>query len=156
MGGARQERSARIAMADDEIDRFLATERTCRMGTVGADGTPHVTPLWFVWDGTDIWVASVVRSRRWTDIGHHPTVSVAVDTGEEFGELRGVEIVGTAKVVGEVPRAGAPVPELEAPERLYADKYYGGGGLSHDGRHAWLRVTPTAVRSWDARKLGSV
>jgi hypothetical protein len=24
----------------------------------------------------------------------------------------------------------------------------------HDGRHAWLRVTPAKIASWDFRKLG--
>ena len=156
MGRWQQRHGGRIAMTDEELERFLATARTCRMGTVGRDGTPHVTPLWFVWDGSSIWVASVVRSKRWADIANHPTVSIVVDIGEQFSELRGAEIVGTAAVVGEVPRAGEPVPELEGPERLYADKYYDGGDMAYDGRHAWLRITPSAVRSWDARKLGYV
>jgi hypothetical protein len=55
-------------------------------------------------------------------------------------------------VVGEVPRTGEPVPDLETPERLFADKY-AGGNLRHDGRHAWLRIAPDKVVSWDFRKL---
>jgi len=65
-----------------------------------------------------------------------------------------VELRGRAEVVGEAPRTGEPVPELEATERLFADKY-AGGRFHHDGRHAWLRVRPTKIVSWDFRKIGA-
>jgi hypothetical protein len=79
-------------------------------------------------------------------------VSVVVDAGHEFSDLRGVEVRGVAAPVGEMPRVGKREPELEIPERLYADKY-GSGQIYHDGRHAWLRITPEKVVSWDFRKM---
>jgi len=150
-----QRRGGKIAMTEEERDAFLSSARTCRVGTVGADGSPHVTPLWFVWDGSAIWLTSVVRSQRWIDLQRDPRVSLAVDAGSDFMELHGVEIRGVAEPVGEVPRTGEPVPELERPEQLYADKY-AGGVVFHDGRHAWLRVLPNKIVSWDFRKMGSV
>ena len=69
-------------------------------------------------------------------------------------KLRGVEITGQVETVGEVPRTGEANAELEAPEQLFAAKYYGGAGaMVYDGRHAWLRLTPTKITSWDFRKL---
>jgi hypothetical protein len=32
-------------------------------------------------------------------------------------------------------------------------KYLGERSLSYDGRHAWLRLTPHKITSWDFRKL---
>jgi hypothetical protein len=58
-------------------------------------------------------------------------------------------------VIGEVPRAGAPDPRLAEPERLFAHKYRGSDTMEHDGRHAWLRLVPDKVASWDFRKLGA-
>ena len=93
-------------MSPEERNAFLTEERTCRVGTVGTDG-PHVTALWFVWDGASIWLNSIVQSQRWVDLQHDPRVTVLVDTGTGFGELRGVEIRGRATAVGEIPRTGA-------------------------------------------------
>jgi hypothetical protein len=138
-------------MTDEERDDFLSETRTCRVASLGGDGAPHVTPLWFAWDGNSLWLTSIVKSQRWTDIGRDNRVSVIVDAGEEFTELHGVELRGTADVVGEVPRTGEPVTELETPERIFADKY-AGGQMHHDGRHAWLKVTPEKIVSWDFRK----
>ena len=149
-----QRRGRRTAMAPEERETFLRGERTCRVASVGGDGSPHVTPLWFVWDGRSLWLTSIVRSQRWTDLQRDGRVSVIVDTGHDFMELRGVEIKGRAEVVGEVPRTGEPNAELEVPERLFADKY-AGGRVHHDGRHAWLRITPEKMVSWDFRKLVS-
>jgi hypothetical protein len=150
-----QRRGRRIAMGPDEIDAFLAEERTCRVATVRADGNPHVVPLWFVWDGAALWLNSVVKSQRWTDLARHPAVSVVVDAGIAYGELRGIELAGRVATVGAVPRGpGDDDPALVVPERLFAEKYNGTSTFVPDRRHAWLRLDPDKLVSWDFRKLG--
>jgi hypothetical protein len=81
---------------------------------------------------------------------------VLVETGEHYMELRGVEISGRVEVVGPVPRtAETDDAGLAEPERLFAAKYQEGAeSMVHDGRHAWLKLTPAKVASWDFRKLG--
>ncbi|MFB8776034.1 pyridoxamine 5'-phosphate oxidase family protein [Streptomyces broussonetiae] len=148
-----QRRGRKIMMSSEELDAFLAAERTCRVATVSADGTPHVSPLWFVWDGTSLWLYSLTRSRRWADLRREPRVAVVVDAGYGYDELRGAELSGTVEFVGEAPRTGAPHPGLAAVEPVFARKYFGIDELPHDGRHAWLRLTPDAISSWDFRKL---
>ncbi|MFJ9058257.1 MULTISPECIES: pyridoxamine 5'-phosphate oxidase family protein [unclassified Streptomyces] len=148
-----QRRGRRIMMTDAERDAYLAEQRTCRVATVSPDGTPHVAALWFVWDGASLWLYSLTRSLRWSQLRRDPKIAVVVDDGFEYGELRGVELSGEVSFVGEVPRTGADCAELEAPERMFASKYFGLDSLPHDERHGWLRLTPRAVRSWDFRKL---
>jgi PPOX class probable F420-dependent enzyme len=152
---ATQRRGRKIMMEPGELDAFLGAQRTCRVATVSADGAPHVSPLWFVWDGTSLWLYSITRSRRWSELRRDPRVAVVVDAGEDYGELRGVELSGTVEVVGEVPRTGEPLAELTEVERLFARKNFGIDDMPHDDRHAWLRLTPDAITSWDFRKLGS-
>jgi nitroimidazol reductase NimA-like FMN-containing flavoprotein (pyridoxamine 5'-phosphate oxidase superfamily) len=91
-------------MTQQEIDSFLIRKKTCRVATVDAGGNPHVSPLWFVWDGTSVWLNSIIRSQRWVDIQRDPRIAVVVDGGDGFTELHGVEIRGTAEKVGDVPR----------------------------------------------------
>ncbi|NKQ28911.1 pyridoxamine 5'-phosphate oxidase family protein [Streptomyces galbus] len=149
-----QRRGRRIMMTPGEVDAFLTTQRTCRVATVSAGGAPHVSALWFLWDGTALWLYSVVRSRRFADLRRDPRVAVVVDTGEEYGQLRGVELSGTVEFVGEVPRTGELCAELDAVETLFARKNFGLDAIPHDGRHAWVRLRPEKVVSWDFRKLG--
>jgi len=180
----QQRRGGVIAMSAGELTSFLGEQRTCRFATAGPGG-PHVAPVWFVWDGQALWVYSLTRSQRWANLARDPRAAVVVDDGHHYHELRGVEIEGEAAVVGPVPRTGddPQPPELAEPERLMAAKYFGpaslaasgggaslaasGGGASlaasggapemiHDGRHAWLRVTPLKIVSWDFRKLAAL
>jgi hypothetical protein len=149
-----QRRGRRIAMNPDEVDAFLAAERTCRVASVGPSG-PHVTPLWFWWDGQAIWLYSLTRSQRWADIVRTPRVAIVIDAGHDYFELRGVELAGDAEVVGEAPRTASAEPRLLAVERAFARKYAGQDDLYLDGRHGWLRVPADELRSWDFRKINS-
>jgi len=144
-------------MSAEELDAFLAEQRTCRLATLGPGG-PHVSPVWFIWSGGALWVYSLTRSQRWTDVQRDSRVSVVIDAGEEYTELRGVELEGQAVAVGPAPRKGdgdPEMPELAEPERLMGVKYQG-GTMYHDGRHAWLRITPDKITSWDFRKLATL
>jgi len=151
----QQRRGRVIAMSAEELTAFLAGQHTCRFATTGPDG-PHVAPVWFVWDGQALWVYSLTRSQRWANVARDPRVAVVVDDGHHYHELRGAEIEGEAVMVGPVPRIGEEgegLPELAEPELLMAAKYFGQPQMIHDGRHAWLRITPLKIVSWDFRKL---
>ena len=151
----QQRRGRKIAMTSEEIDAFLAGERTCRVATIGPDG-PHATPLWFGWDGTHVWLYSIVSSQRWTDLSRDPRIGVVVDAGVEYLELCGVEITGTVEFIGTAPRTGEPDDALTAIEAVFARKYMGGEQMFHDGRHGWMRVAPSKIASWDFRKLANL
>ncbi|MFF3849678.1 pyridoxamine 5'-phosphate oxidase family protein [Streptomyces sp. NPDC002328] len=148
-----QRRGRKIMMTPGELDAFLTFQRTCRVATVSTDGAPHVSALWFLWDGSALWLYSVVRSKRWADLSRDPRVAIVIDSGEEYDSLRGVELSGTAEFVGEIPRTGELCAELDAVETLFARKNFGLDAMPHDGRHAWVRLRPEKIVSWDFRKL---
>jgi len=143
-------------MTPDEIDAFLAEERTCRLATTSSARGPRLTALWFVWHDGSVWLNSLVASQRWADLRHDSRVAILVDAGVGYHELRGVEMTGAVEIVGEVPRNGAPIAELEAPEQLFSSKYRGTPEPTYDGKHGWLRVRPSHVFSWDFRKIPRV
>ena len=149
-----QKRGRKIAMTAEQLDRFMVEQRTCRVATIGPDG-PHATPLWFAWDGSCLWLYSITRAQRWADLMSDPRIAITVDAGDDYLELRGVEITGRVEVVGEIPRTGAPNDELARIEPIFGAKYLG-GDMVHDGAHAWLRVAPTKIASWDFRKLATL
>lgn len=151
-----QKRGNKIAMTSEERDAFLGQTRTCRVATVGADGSPHNTALWFLWDGTYFWMQSITRAQRWADLQRDPRVAIVIDSGVDYFELQGVEILGSVEFVGEQPRAGEPNAELDAMEPQFFAKYFNTTDVFHDGKHAWMRVKPTKISSWDFRKLASL
>jgi len=143
-------------MTAREIGEFLRDQRICRVATVGRDGRPHNTALWFIWDDGTVWLCSIVASQRWIDLVHNPQASVLVDDGDAYAELRGVELRGQFASVGEVPRASATDTSVERLEGKFAAKYLEGRPFAPDGRHAWLRLSPVKIVSWDFRKIGTI
>lgn len=148
-----QRKRRRISMSEDEQDAFLDSARVVRLASLRGDGHPDVTPLWFVWVDRFLWISSLVPSQRWVNIVRDPRVAGVIDDGDGYRELRGVEVIGYAEAVGEQPRTGLPHSELARVEAAYAAKYDVPDGQMYDGRHAWLRVAPASVLSWDHRKI---
>ena len=49
-------------MTEGEISEFLAFgTRTAKVATVARDGTPHVMPVWFVLEGTELGVLQTTK-----------------------------------------------------------------------------------------------
>ena len=83
-------------MGKAELDAFLTKQRTCRVATASQDG-PHLTPLWYVWDETALWLYSVVRSQRWTDISRDRRVAVLVNAGDATANCAGLNCAARSR-----------------------------------------------------------
>lgn len=135
-----------LRLTPAELDELMTTTRECHIATVSPDGWPHVVPLWFVWHGGALWVNNLRRSRRSRDLGAGSPVSVCVDAGVQYAELRGAVLYGR---FAEAP--GHPgVGEARA---AFAAKYWGGAEVPDLRSHAWLRLEPERIASWDFRKI---
>ena len=53
-----------IKMSDDEVARFLDEQRVMNVSTIGPDGWPHMTSLWYVMRDTEPWVWTYASPRR--------------------------------------------------------------------------------------------
>jgi PPOX class probable F420-dependent enzyme len=62
---------------DDVLDR-LARERHVWLCTVRPNGTPHVTPVWFVYLADTWWVGSSERNLKTRNIVAEPRVTLAL------------------------------------------------------------------------------
>jgi nitroimidazol reductase NimA-like FMN-containing flavoprotein (pyridoxamine 5'-phosphate oxidase superfamily) len=85
----------------DEISDLLNGDTVARLATVDADGYPHVTPIWFVWDGELFHLASDSNRPHLARITSNPKVGLVIDLEEperSGGERpnRQVRVVGDA------------------------------------------------------------
>lgn len=134
-------------MAPDELEAFLATERTLRLAVVDDEGWPHVVPLWFVWADGRFYVNNLERSKRTRLLRAGAKAALTVDAGDEYGELRGVSCA--------VEQRFLDTEATEPYRRAHARKYLGvDEPLPLMRSHNWLELTPVGeLTSWDFRKL---
>ncbi len=137
-----------LSLTREELEGYLEQQRTCRVATVGPDGTPHVVPLWFVWHRHTLYLNSTLGNPTVENLLRSGRASAVVDDGERYDELRGAVVSG----VGE--RADDD-PLLEEVERLWSDKYLRGNPPPYRRwkDRVWLRLRPDHVSSWDFRKI---
>ncbi len=90
-------------MTDEERDEFLAGRHTMNIASIGADGRIHLVAMWYGFvDGVPVfWTYG--RSQKVVNLERDPCVTGLVETGETYDQLRGVELVGTARIVREGP-----------------------------------------------------
>jgi pyridoxamine 5'-phosphate oxidase family protein len=87
-----------------------------RLATVGADGTPHVTPLgmYRIEQGTDAVVTSghdLTDTKKWRDVQRSGRAAIVVDDVLPPFRPRGIEIRGRAEAVVEDEPAIIVYPE---------------------------------------------
>ena len=70
-------------MTHDEAVSFISTgTRTGKLATVRANGSPHVTPVWFVIDGNDLVFNTWHTSAKAKHLARDPRASLVVDLEE--------------------------------------------------------------------------
>ena len=149
-----------ITMTPEEQQSFLQEGHTLIVTTVGRDGWPHVAPMWYLMEDGKVAFRSFTKSQKILNLQRSPKLTVLLEQGATYEELRGIMIKGTATLIddpgrilhmyGELSRRYAfvgtePVPlegeALEAAFGRFATKNTG------------VIVEPESVVSWDHRKL---
>ena len=149
-----------ITMTPDEQQAFLAQGHTLIVTTIGKDGWPHVAPMWYLMDDGKVAFRSFTKSQKIVNLERNPRITVLLEVGETYEELRGIMIKGTARLVtdpgevlamyGELSKRYAfvgnePVPlEGEALEATFG---------RFAAKNTGVIVEPDKIVSWDHPKL---
>jgi PPOX class probable F420-dependent enzyme len=149
-------RRGQIKLSGDEQRELLESERVVVVSSLGARGWPHSMPLWYVLRGTEIWIYTYAKSQKVKNLERDPRATLLVETGHEYGELRGVHIEAEAEIHRDLDSVYEVGKELTL-------RYSGAASLPEDGAEALkaqarkrvaVRFEPKRIASWDHRKLG--
>jgi len=144
-----------VQMSTEEIEAFLRDDMKVQVATIGPDGAPHLTTLFYVVEDGRIAFWTYGRSQKVVDLRRDPRITCLVEDGEDYFELRGVSIQGTARLVedyDEIKALGSKVAR-----RMAGDADLGELGdeiVSQQARkRVGIVVEPDRVASWDHRKM---
>ena len=94
---------------DAHIDHRLREDLIMWLGSVRPDGRPHLTPVWFLWNGTDLVIFSKPHQQKIRNLRQNRRVIVALD-----GADRGAIVLeGEAELLDD-PAVNATLPEYLA------------------------------------------
>lgn len=133
------------------IEAVLAEPVLARLATTNPKTMqPHVVPVWFMWDGSSVWISSFVSTRKIRELKHNPQGAVLIESKQEDSHLTAVLLEGTVELVAE-PRD--KVSEIAS--RIYL-RYLGLEGVQEAEPQSWLKdpenllikLTPRRIISW--------
>jgi len=146
-------RRDQIKMTPEEVDAFLAGEKTVTCATNGLHGFPHLMPLWYVVRDGRLWAWTYAKSQKVRNLERDPRATLQVETGIEYAELRGVML----RCDVEIHRDVEVVTDFAM---ALVERYAGGAEGTRDAfaQQAPKRVALEFVErdrvTWDHRKLG--
>jgi PPOX class probable F420-dependent enzyme len=141
-------------MSDDEVATFLDGRHTMNVATINHDGTIHLVAMWygFLEGRPGFWTYG--RSQKVLNLERNPQITCLVETGEEYEQLQGVELVGRGELVTDRER----IMELG---RSVFQRYVGTWSdemqpyLDKTGaKRVGVVIDVARTVSWDHRKLG--
>ena len=145
-----------VQLDDAEIAEFLASHMKVQIGTLDANGGPHLTTLYYVIDDEGriaFWTYGA--SQKIVNLRRDPRIACLVEEGDEYFDLRGVSIRGTARLVEDYDG-------IRAIGRKVVTAMAGGADLGAEGdaivdaqakKRVGVIVEPVKVASWDHSKL---
>jgi PPOX class probable F420-dependent enzyme len=143
----------RVTMSPDETAAFLAAGRKVQLATINPDGSPHLVTMYYVLTGGEITFWTYRASQKARNLGRDPRVTCLVETGEEYFDLRGVQVRGRVRVVEDPPgvrEIGRRIAGVMAGPGLGPVDDY----VEHAARkRIGFVVEPDRVSSWDHAKL---
>ena len=69
-------------LTPDEVNAFLSQPRIAHLVTLRPSGTPHVAPVWFLWDGRRAMVMAGQGAVKMRNIRRNPAVALSIATTE--------------------------------------------------------------------------
>jgi PPOX class probable F420-dependent enzyme len=97
-------RRDQVAMTDGELQDFIESQKTIQVATINKDGTPHLVPLWFAVVDGDIVLETFTKSQKVVNLERDPRMTVLLEAGKAYEELRGATIYAEAELIKDVDR----------------------------------------------------
>jgi len=86
-------------MTAEEVQAFLGERRPMTMCTINHDGSIHAVAMWYGWLEGCIAVETKAKSQKAQNLRRDGRMTALFEDGEQYDELRGVELVGRAEIV---------------------------------------------------------
>jgi len=146
-----------IKLTEAEQAELLDTERVVIVSSIGPRGWPHSMPMWFTVRDGEIWCWTFAKSQKIKNLERDPRATLLIETGQEYQELRGIQIEAEAELIRDTPTVAEFGKDLTI---RYAE---GIDSLGEDAAYALeaqavkrvaIRFVAKRTATWDHRKLG--
>jgi len=153
-------RRDQISMTLEEISDFLKNSRTIILVSNGRDGFPHPMPMWYAVDENNVvYMTTFRKSQKINNLKRDPRVSLLVESGDVYQQLKSVVIYTEVELVSDVEATRDILFNISVQRGdLQADAgdAIREGMMNTASKRMGMKFTPDKIISWDHSKLGGV
>lgn len=80
-------------------DEFLKSQKVLRFATVGKNKTPHIVPVWYIYDRKKIYIGTNTKTQKAKNVKKNKRVSFCVDVGINAPNIYGVMGQGDTNLI---------------------------------------------------------
>ena len=134
-----------MTLADIHVQRYLATKDVVVLATIGADGTPLATPMWFLQDASALTMVSIETTQKVRNLRRDPRLFVVAESGTR-DDVRGVSMRGRAEFLTDSPERRALADRWLTKYDPHAERLWKGRTMPPN--RVMFRITPEHVYAW--------
>jgi len=134
-------------LGQDWVKALLAQPLLARLGTADPKtAQPHVTPVWFEWDGECLCISAFITPRKMREALVNPRISVLIDVDSP---TRAILLEGLAEIISD------PVEVSRRSTSIYA-RYVGSHEIKREPYKSWvsdpenriIKLRPSRAYAW--------
>lgn len=134
-------------MTTDEALEFLATgTRTAKVAWVASDGRPHVAPIWFIVEGSDILFNTGSGAGKARAMQRNPRISLVVDVEEP--PYAYVKVDGTVEIIEDLDEVRR-IATLCGGRYMGTDQAEAYGARNGVPGECLVRLRPSSIAGFD-------
>lgn len=142
-----------VEMSSEEVDAFLQERHTMTLATRLPDDAVHLVAIWYGFVDGDVGFFTYRGSQKTRNLQRDPRLTVMVERGETYDQLRGVTLIGRGEFIEDeetrvqlgYSTTGRYEGELTDEDRARIRREI--------GKRLAVRIRVDRVISWDHRKL---
>ena len=147
---------ASITMTDAELEAYLEEQTILNIATIGPTGHPHLVAMWYVVMDGKVTFWTFGKSQKILNLRRDPKITGLVESGDTYDQLKGVELVGTGRIIDDYD-------QVLAIGKAVGVKYNGEAAISdaalpfleaQANKRLGIQIDVERVVSWDHTKLG--
>ena len=137
-------------LIQDWVVELLGQPVIARIGTCNPQTLqPHIVPVWFEWDGENLWISAFRSTRKAKDLLKNQRIAVLIDNHSLEVTARAVLLEGSVEVIDD------PANVAEHATSIYK-RYLGEDGVLAAEPQSWIvdpenlifKLCPEKVYAW--------
>ena len=147
----------KIKMSQEERLQFLEKQISLQIGTINKDGSPHLTTMWYVYDGNNFIFHTYTKSQKIINLKRDSRITLLTEAGSQYSDLQGIIVYGNAEIINGKDSLEEVIRYMEMVGEKYVKdedgaQYIEGMKLQAPKRSIVI-VKPSKFISWDHTKI---